>query len=278
MILLVFLLWLFGLRIDYPKADQYGRPLIVPRGGKKAKSYTRPSTLAGILPGKDGLMNYHSYTAVGGTLFRPELRNLVGAYWPPTEENKGEINKLMAELRDAGGASLGAKNGTALHASTVNLDEGRPVVDYDPEITADLKAYQEFMKAAGLEIIPGLIECTIVLEKYGVAGSADRIVRKDGKLYIFDLKTGKHLGFGEWAVQLALYSRGESLYDWDTETHEDMPEVDQDSGLVLHLPFGKAKPTLYVVDLVKGWEAAQQAMAIHAWRKTQRELAREARV
>lgn len=281
---LALIFWLLarvGLHVaDYPKSDQWHRPVITPRGGGKAKGYTRPSTLAGILPGKDGLVDYLCYMAVGGAILRPDLRGQVAANWPPDEETKPALKRLVKDLQEAAGSNTGAKNGDTLHTMTANLDRGRLCGD-EPHLAdyaADLKAYREFVAAAGLEIVPEYIERTVVLEKYGVAGSFDRLVRKDGKLYVLDLKTGAHLGFGEWAVQLALYSRGESLYSWEDETHEDFPEVDQEHGLVLHLPFGQAKPALYVVDLEKGWEAALQAMAIHSWRKTTKELAREARV
>lgn len=265
---------------DYPRSDQWHRPVIVPRSGGKAKGMTRPSTLAGILPGKDALFDYLAYMAMGGLILRKDLRGQVAANWPPTEETKSALRRLVKESQEAAGSNTGAKNGDTLHTMTANLDRGRITGD-EPHLedyAPDLKAYQAFIEAAGIEIVPEYVERTVVLERYGVAGSFDRLVRKDGKLYVLDLKTGVHLGFGEWAVQLSLYAHGESLYDWDTETHEDFPEVDQEHGLVLHLPFGEAKPALYVVDLVKGWEAAQQALAIHAWRKTQKELAREARV
>ena len=53
-----------------------------------------------------------------------------------------------------------------------------------------------------------------------------------------------------------------------------MDPVDQQHGIVMHLPVGKGECTLYEVDIAAGWEAVQLAVDVRAWRK-RRDLAQQ---
>jgi hypothetical protein len=46
-----------------------------------------------------------------------------------------------------------------------------------------------------------------------------------------------------------------------------MPVVDQEHGLVMHLPAGRGQLTFYLVDLTKGWEAFKTAVWTRQWRR-----------
>lgn len=99
--------------------------------------------------------------------------------------------------------------------------------------------------------------------------------------------TGRDLQYGwqEIAIQLALYAQGvneSGVYDLANETWQppqsygdsietgpwDIPKVRTDYGIVMHLPVGENRCTLYRVDLTAGWAAATLCARVRDWRKT----------
>ncbi|HOW96120.1 MAG TPA: PD-(D/E)XK nuclease family protein, partial [Mycolicibacterium fallax] len=171
-------------------------------------------------------------------------------------------------------ASSGANIGTALHAFTEAVDAGRPVTIPAPW-DADVAAYTAALQAADVAVDPAYIETVLALHSIEVAGTMDRLVTMpDGRRLIADLKTGKDLsyGWGEIAIQLALYAHAEQIFDVATGQYRAMPEVDRSEALVMHLPAGQARCDLYLVDIAAGWEAVEIAMRVRSWRK-RRDLA-----
>jgi hypothetical protein len=107
----------------------------------------------------------------------------------------------------------------------------------------------------------------------------DKIVGYKGVPTIADLKTGgsveKGLKFGAMkiAIQLAIYSRGCGLWDMGADSWEPMPDgLNQDLGIIIHLPAGEATATLYEVDLKVGWAAALLAYRVSNARKYKKYL------
>lgn len=266
---------------DYPKKNQWGQPLIPDPTTGEEKAWVRVTTVAGTMDDKNGLLNWTGVMVAGGGILRPDIAGKIAARWPLTDDNKAEMYTLAEELKEAGGASVGRNLGDTLHEMVRRRNQGetfKPMPPWD----ADLRAFEGLLETAGLTVHPELVERTVVLPELGVAGSFDLlvgVVKAGGELCVADLKTGK-LGSYSWgsiAVQLALYSRAEHIYDWDTGKFTPMPPVNQRRGLIIHLPAGTATATLHVVDLVAGWEAAQLAMAVRQWR-ARRDLARPARI
>ena len=104
-----------------------------------------------------------------------------------------------------------------------------------------------------------------------VAGTLDRnvIEKNSGRRYVLYLKTSRNLDFA-WpsiSIQLALYSRASTLYDVDTEQHSPIPEIDQETAIVAHLPAEIRTCEIFAVDLVKRWEGALIADQVRSWRK-----------
>jgi hypothetical protein len=96
-----------------------------------------------------------------------------------------------------------------------------------------------------------------------------------GRPVIGDLKTGRSLEYGwnEISIQLALYANADGIFDFTTGEYEPMPEgLDRSVGIVVHLPVGQAKATVYQVNLEQGYKAAVLAAAVRDWRKV-RDLA-----
>jgi hypothetical protein len=119
--------------------------------------------------------------------------------------------------------------------------------------------------------------------------SGRETILRAGEYVIADLKTGRDLayGWGEIAIQLALYAHGinetgiwdEAKEDWDRLplSHSDGPDgplpntVRLDVGIVVHLPVQKTEGdpacTLYLVDIDDGWTATELCCQVRQWRK-----------
>lgn len=265
--------------MDYPLADRWRRPLILLPGEAKPTPFTRCTTVAKTLDGTEALSEWKARKVAEGCCLRDDLRAQFAATLPSAPENKALQNKLIESLLDAAKGPEGANMGDALHSMTARVDTDpkfRPLPNYEKHITL----YKECLERHGIETVPEYVERTVVLPDIKVAGSFDRLVRsrkQRNALWVLDLKTGRDMSYS-WpsiSIQLSIYARAKWLYDWDKQACSDMPDVDQHRGLVLWLPYGQDKAELHVVDLDAGWEAAQMALAVRAWR-TRKNLAREA--
>ena len=269
---------------DGARRNGKGQYLIVPKGGSKPTGFSRVTTVASTLGTEFGIVSWKATMTAVGAMLRPGLRArweaLIAEHdgdpWYGSQAGKKACQKLVEECCTVGGGSDRAEIGTALHALTALVDWGRTPTLLSEQTEADLTAYVNGLVEAGVTIVPDMIEQTVVLDEYRVAGTFDRLVRVPGfKLpLIGDLKTGRDLTLSmhEIAVQLATYSRADSLYvqgeavDGSQDERLPMPEVDQHHGLVMWLPAGEARLELFVVDLDAGWEAFQQSMWVRGWR------------
>lgn len=241
--------------------DRWGRPLIVPPGGGKAVAYTRATTLAGTLDDTWALEKWKMRMTALGLAARPDLQLAVVAH----RDDKTKLSEICDQAVEAAQASAAANTGTALHALTEQLDRGTLDLDTVPrDYRPDVTAYQNVIAAAGVKV--EAIEQFGVLDDLKVAGTWDRIFEIDGRRYIADLKTGSiEYGMGKIAAQLAIYSRCQ-VYDVATKQRTPLDGVDQDRGIVIHLPAGTGKAFLWWVDINAGWEAVALAGQVRAWR------------
>lgn len=264
--------------MDYPKRDRWGRPLIVPPGGGEEEPFTRVTTIAKKLNGMEGLSIWQQRMAVGGAALRPDILAQVAAIWPPDDNNKSKLDGYVAELREAAAASAGARAGDAFHSVMARVWRGETFKPIPPFDTIALMI-ENLFRHAGVVPLPEYVERTVVLPELKVAGSFDLLVKKGPHVLVTDLKTGQdlELAWPSIAIQLALYSRAETIYDWDTQTHEPMPPVNQKQGLVIWVPAFSKMASLHVVDLEAGWEAAQMCFWVDRWRK-RKDLARPVKV
>lgn len=252
-----------------PSRDRYGRYLL-PQPTGKDKGYTRATTVAKTLSDTYGLTRWQVRMTAQGLTQRPDLFARVAS----AAGDAKSLDQICELAKEAAAASSGANIGTALHAFTEAVDAGRPVTIPAPW-DADVAAYTAALQAAEVAVDPAYIETVLALHSLEVAGTMDRLVTMpDGRSLIADLKTGKDLsyGWGEIAIQLALYAHADEVYDYATGQYEPMPEVDRSEALVMHLPAGQARCDLYLVDIAAGWEAVEIAMRVRSWRK-RRDLA-----
>lgn len=276
--------------IDMTRRDQWGRYMILDPLGN-CSGYTRVTTVAGTLDSGGGLAPWKSTMTAVGLMLRKGLRaqwealvaEFDGDPWYHSEASKAACKKLVEECAKVGGATDRAEVGTSLHTLTALVDTGKlTTADHlSDETQRDLAAYVEGLAKAGVVIDPQLVELTIVLDEYRVAGTFDRIVTVPGfdKPLIADLKTGADLSYS-WhsiAVQLAAYAHADSIYvqgakaDGSQDVRLPMPEVDQRHGLIMWLNAGTGQLELHIVDIEAGWEAFKLSLAARSWRGTKGE-------
>jgi hypothetical protein len=248
---------------EAPK-DRWGRYLITTRSGKQT-SFPRVTTIAKCLDDEGALTAWKGRMTATGLVQRNDL--LVAA--SAALEDRTALDRIVQQAIEAAGASSKANIGTALHSLTQALDLGqKPAIL--PGLQTDVDAYLKGITQHGVIIDPRFVEVLLVNEKFEYAGTADRIARFNTrkKKQVFDLKTGSiDYAMNAIAVQMAMYANAEYIYNWQTQEHIPMPDIDKTRGVILHLPAGKGELALYEVDLVAGWEAAQMAMDVRAWRK-----------
>lgn len=231
--------------------------------GKRYDLYTRVTNYINCLGDRYLIERKNERDVAIGLASAPGLYARAVAAHP---DDRDELNEICKRAKATAKGSDKADQGTAKHTMTERVDRGEDPNIFPEPFRTDLLAYRRALEAAGVEILE--IEKYVVLPELKVAGRFDRLITFGGKPMIADLKTGSlDFSIGEMAAQLATYSRGHTIYDPKTEKHRPMPEVDQDVGLIIHLPVGKGVCTLYFLDLVAGWEAVGHATWIRQWRK-----------
>jgi len=248
---------------EAPK-DRWGRYLIQQPEGK-SRGYTRVTTVAKTLDDTASLADWKVRMAITGLVQRPDLL----AQASTAIDDRSRMNKIANDCVEAAGAYSRANLGTALHAITEQIDLGlKPAIL--PGLQADIDAYVAGIAAYGIKMHDEFIEVLLINDDLEYAGTADRIVTlMDGRLVIFDLKTGTDLSysFGNIAVQLAMYANADWMYNWKTGERSPMPAIDKTVGIICHLPAGDATVAFHEVNLVAGWEAAKQSFTTREWRK-----------
>jgi len=269
---------------DTTRRDRWGRYLVVPPAGGDPIGYTRATTVAKVLDSGGGLASWKAAMTVQGMLLRSGLRarwealmsRENGDPWYNSQEGKAAAKALVEECSAVGGSKDRAEIGLALHAITALMDSGHPPTHLTPDTKRDIDAYRSGLSRDGIELVPGAVELTVVLDEYQVAGTFDRLVTAKGRPLplVADLKTGANLdySFQSFAVQLAIYSRANAIYvqgeakNGSEDQRHPMPEVDQETGVILHLNAGTGQLVVYTVNLEAGWEAFQHSLWTRGWR------------
>lgn len=258
---------------DNARRDRWGRYLVVPPGGGKPTGYTRATTVAKALDDTSNLMAWSNRMTALGLAQRPDLLALVQAADP---DDRDELNKVCERAKEAGGATARRDLGTALHTMVekAHADPGWKVPD---TYAADVAAVQAAIEAAGYEVVDGMSEVMVVLDRHTIAGTSDLTLRRrsDGRLRISDIKTGASVNYGAlaWAIQLSVYANADAIYrqgearDGSQDERLPMPEVDRDTALILHVQPGSGSCDVHELDIAAGAEALEVAMAVRTWRK-----------
>lgn len=270
--------------------DGWGRPIIVPKTGGLPTGHVRVTTYIDCIEDKSSLNDWGRRMVLVGASRRPDLVSKAVGLNPDDPKDRASLKALAVQATDASGANDKAARGTYLHTLTEYADRGEPLPPGASETdTADIAAY--LATTASLRVLS--METFVVVSELRVGGTFDRLVHyagpgPDGEplegTFIADLKTGS-IAYGalKMAAQLAIYSRGEtydhakfpvdvtdkkSLARWKkhavpadsaSEAYGSIGDVNQEWGIIIHLPAGTATCSLHWVDLSLGWEMAKLA-------------------
>lgn len=258
---------------EYDQRDRHNRPLI------DGKPYRRPSTVAGALDDKSGLVDWKAANMLDGAAASSFLLEQWKLIDPSDRQGR---RQLMDEFTRAAGGDVAAGFGSLMHAILEIDDLARcglpPHTDFDQAlfdrvcadetVAAIRQTYPAEMQRVGVEIIGEYIECVLVNEEDQLAGTTDRIVRvPNGKARILDLKgvegspyRTKFLG---WQTQLAIYAGASHLLDVQTGAKSPLPDnFDRDWGYICTFDRVTAEVTLYEIDLRPGREMLDLAIKV----------------
>lgn len=259
----------FDTPLDF-RRDRWGRPLVSDPTTGKPVPYQRPSSWAKTIEDTFGLELWSrrnvAYGMARDTSLVARMLALPHTLTDWTGDDKKAANKVCEDAQAVAQAHKAADIGTALHRLTERADLGE-TVDAGP-LQERLDAYRTAMDVHGVTVHPEWVECRMVCDEIGTAGTADRIVTIDGRRYIADVKTGADLtyaGLG-YATQLALYAHSR-LYDLATDQRIATPEVDLERGVIIHLPANGGPCRLHWIDIAHGWALAQLVGTVKAAQK-----------
>jgi hypothetical protein len=179
-----------------------------------------------------------------------------------------ELEYLADQAQTAAKADVGRRRGTARHAMVAHFHEGGEVVG-TPSMRAQLTSYNEVLDAHRLRPVAGLQERVIICEALNCAGRYDNALEDldTAVWHIADLKTQRQFWtLLEVRAQLAIYAHADAMWDEERECYVGMPPVNQELGLVMHMPqepeHERDPVEILNIDLVKGWQTARHAYQV----------------
>lgn len=251
--------------------------------GVREKTYKRVTSYIDVLEDKSFVQAWAERMVLLGIAEDTGFLTGVLDVDPETREGKDLLNRRAEAAKDLGGANRKSDKGSHLHDLSEVVDRREALPEGLPDAdVVDMLAYAEgthpFFNIVHMEEL-------VVNEQLGTAGTPDRVSRWIGEgkliapngtiigpdeLIITDLKTGR-VDFGalKMAMQLSIYSRSK-LHVKGTHLRADLGNVNQEWGIIMHLPAGSGKLDLYWADLTLGWEAVEIATQVHAMRKASR--------
>lgn len=214
---------------------------LITGAGPKRGGRQRVTTLVKAIGDARALDLWHQRQLLYGIAKRHDLFDLLCSIVSTTFDPvilKNELDRLAGLVLAAAGADEGATLGTAFHGFTEAQDLG--LMHYARKVWhGKLKNYRDGLQAQGLVPVTEYVERIVVVERYNLAGTLDRILADDigGGFVIGDLKSQKK--FWTWleiAAQLAAYAMADAMWDRATMRFVDMPPVSQDEAVVAWMP------------------------------------------
>lgn len=245
------------------KRDRFGRPLVWNSG--KYTAYQRCTTFVKAVEDTYHLSLWQQRMVAIGVSSRSDIALKIAS---TDLSDKAGLDRLTAAAMDAAGAYAGASIGTTIHELTEKLDQGEPVsLESLPDGVRDmLMEYQKIMSHFDVRAV----ETFRVNNEFNVAGTADRLVLVDGKLTVFDIKTGSLRYPGSMAMQLAMYAHSQPYDPVKEKYTKDSHPMNLDYGVIVHFDQDKNYVSCHRVDLRAGWEACRIAKDVWEWRTRSR--------
>jgi hypothetical protein len=265
---------------DGIERNQYGHYVLPhPETGEKW-AFRRCTTVAGVLRARWALEDWRVANVAYGIGQRPDLYARASAL---KREDESTLREVVREAEGAAAASSAAIMGSALHQFMERIDRGEDITVPRP-FDADVAAYQATMKEAGIVPALGWIERVVCVPEIDICGMIDRLCNGMWSLpRVGDIKTAadgvdkrsgkpvnKILEYGgeDIPLQEAIYAHATHWWDIPNQQWVEMPVIDQDVAMVMHVPVGQGECRLYEVDIRAGWNAVLDlALPTEAWRK-----------
>lgn len=140
----------------------------------------------------------HTETIIDGILY-PSVTTVLGHPPKPWLERWRAKWGVRAERKTAAANAIG----TAFHEGAEGLLWGRNVLAHG-RVHNMLSRFEQWLD--GVHLLPVETELKVISRKYGYAGTLDAIAEQDGKLVIFDWKTGAGL-YPDMELQLSAYAQ-----------------------------------------------------------------------
>ena len=253
------------------RRNRWGQYLVVPPEGGDPVGYIRATTIAKTLDDGGGLIGWHKRMVALGLAQRPDLLALIAT---TDDTDKRALDKVCERAAEAGGSTIRRDLGTAFHSA---MEASYDDLDAVPQaFLADVLAVHAALKAAGLSVVPGLVEQIVVHDRHRIGGTFDLVLTDGERNYIADLKTGSSVAYGAlgFAVQLSIYANADSMYaqghkkDGSADVRLPMPDLDKTRGIILHARLGEERCDLHWLDLEIGAMALDLAMTVREVRKS----------
>ena len=248
-----------------------GAYLVCPPGTSKPVGYSRATSISSLLDDTGFLKDWGQRMTALGLAGRPDLFDDLKNQ-DPTDTTA--INSICRAALEASGANTRRDLGTLIHTYFERscID---PAFETPEPYAADIAAIHAAISAAGYRLRPEFSEMVLVLDEHRIAGTADSVLERisDGALFIADLKTGRTLHPLNHAIQLAIYARADAIYrqgpatDGSEDVRLPMPEVSQETAIIIHCQPESAHCDLHELDIAAGAEALDVCIDVREWRK-----------
>lgn len=249
--------------------DQWGRP-VIHRADGTWRGYSRISSIAKELDDGKGLAFWQTCMTAIGVTITPEIfvrvAEIVDSSDNPYEDHKTALGKLAEQAQEAAGSTIKRELGTTLHEWAAIFDRTQDMGLIPAEHRADIQAYADALIRHGVKVLDN--EVFVAVDEIEIAGTLDKLLlMADGRTLVGDVKTGQRETRYPMAVgmQVGGYSRGER---YDLLSHERSPlDVDQELGVLIHMPSGSGTCELYPLNLRAGWQNLMLAKDLKRARK-----------
>ncbi len=276
------------------QTDRWSRYQLPSPTTGRMTTYTRATKLADTISDESTLMSWKIREKVSAVIYAQMLavkandsmtdaELALGAAYRMyesairNEAKSTEINAAIDMIHDLAGGADAKELGTCVHDWLAELDMGRVLFHQLPDLVKPYaESYAKALSAAGLVAVPEYTERVVLNDrgKESVAGRIDRIYRvvETGDLILGDIKTSKSTSFDsstvKFAIQFAVYGYARLMLNLDGLTWSEMPKINQDYCVVVHLPSDQPERAEVIpFDLYSGGEGMKLAIDVRTRRK-----------
>jgi len=220
-----------------------------PTTGAKAPGVT---SVVGCLP-KPGLGYWR-----GRTVAEEAVENLSTVVDLVTKGNPTAAIDFLKRAPDRSSGAA-AKLGSEVHAIVETINRGEDPGPLHPDFGPWVARYRDFLEKWQPEFLE--VEATVWSHEHNFAGTLDGIVRLDGEVLVWDLKTGKSGAWPEVALQLNGYANADVIVD-AAGVERPMPEIEGAAVLTLRPDSYELIPVRLGPDV---FEVFRHLLGVLAW-------------